>query len=56
MLLLVHQEGGVGLGAEVRAACLSGLVAPPLVLLLHADLPLVQHMVHLRLKGSLALV
>jgi hypothetical protein len=55
-LLLVHQEGGIGLGVKVRAACLSGLVVPPLELLLHADPPLVQHVVHLRLEGSLALV
>jgi hypothetical protein len=37
-------------------ACLGDLDAPPLELLLHADPSLVQHVVHLRLKGSLALV
>jgi hypothetical protein len=41
---------------EVHAARLGGLGAPPLKILLHADPSLVQYVVHLRLKGSLALV
>jgi hypothetical protein len=54
--LLVPHQGGIGFGAEVHAACLGGLDAPPLELLFHADLSLVQHVIHPSLEESLALV
>jgi hypothetical protein len=52
--LLVPRQGGVGFGAEVRAACLKVLGALPLELLLQADPPLGQHAVHLLLEGGIA--
>jgi hypothetical protein len=54
--LLVPCQGGVGLGAEVRAARLDVLGVPPLELLLHGDPPLVQHAVHALLEGVLVLL
>jgi hypothetical protein len=54
--LLVSLQGGIGLGREVHAARLEVLSAPSLELLLQADPPLVQHMVHPLLEGGLALL
>jgi hypothetical protein len=52
--LLVSHQGGIGLGTEVRVACLEVLSVLPLELLLQADPPLVQHAVHSLLEGRLA--